>query len=92
MRKQSKPNIKNNPQEVIWSKSLLKLACLEQVAQYQVQSALEYLQGWGVSSLSGQSVPVLSHPHGMKIFPCALTEPPMNRKINGMVMYLHRLT
>jgi len=28
-----------------------------------------YLQGWRVHSLSGQALPVLSHPHSKKVFP-----------------------
>jgi len=36
----------------------------------------EYLQGWRLHHLSGQPVPVLSHPHS-KVFPDVHREAPM---------------
>jgi len=29
----------------------------------------EYLQGWKLHNLSGQSMPVLDHPHNKRVFP-----------------------
>lgn len=36
---------------------------LQQVAQDKVQVSLEYLKGWRLHNLSGQSFPVFSYPH-----------------------------
>jgi len=37
--------------------------------------AFKYLQGWRLHNLSGQPVPVLSHPHSEKVFPDVQREP-----------------
>lgn len=54
---------------------LLKLCCLELVVQDHVQMASEYLQGGSLHHLSGQCVPVLSHPHSEKGFSGVRREP-----------------
>lgn len=36
---------------------------LEQVVQDHVQMAFEHLQSWTLHKLSGQPMPLLSHPH-----------------------------
>ena len=51
------------PLEVILTNPLLKQDHLEPVAQDHGQTAFEYLQGGRLHNLSGQLVPVLSHPH-----------------------------
>ena len=56
---------------------LLKQGHVEGVAQDCVQMAFEYLQGWRLHNLSGQPVPVLSHPHSEKVFPGVHREPPV---------------
>ena len=56
---------------------LLKRRCLEQVAQDHVQTTFEYLQGWRLHNLPGQSVSVLGHPHSEKAFPDVQREPPV---------------
>ena len=60
--------------------TLLKQGHLQLVAQDHVQTAFEYLQGWRIHNLSGQPVPVLSHPHGAKVFPDVQVEPPVFQK------------
>ena len=63
----------------VWRSSgltpLLKQGHLEMVAQDHAQMAFEYLQGWRLHNLTGQPVPVLSHPHGEKVFPDVQREP-----------------
>ncbi|KAK4828375.1 hypothetical protein QYF61_026113 [Mycteria americana] len=56
---------------------LLKQGHLEPVAQDRVQTAFEYLQGWRLHKLPGQSVPLLSQPHSKKVFPDVQREPPV---------------
>ena len=46
-----------------------------------VQMAFEYLQGWRLRNLSGQPVPVLSHPHSKKVLPAVLREPPVFQSV-----------
>lgn len=48
----------------------------QQVTQAHIQTASEDLQG-GYSRLSGQSVPVLCHPHSTEILPVVQREPPV---------------
>jgi len=50
---------------------------LELVAQDYVQTAFEYLQGGTLQHLSGQPVPVFSHPHSKKVFPDIRMESPV---------------
>ena len=57
--------------------SLLRQGHPEPVAQHHVQAASEYLQGWRLHNLPGQSVPVLGHPHSEKMFPDVQKEPPV---------------
>jgi len=40
-----------------------------QVAQSPVQPGLECSQGWGISRLTGQPLPVLRHPHCKRFLP-----------------------
>lgn len=47
--------------------SMLKQGLQELVTQGHVQTALEYLQGWRLHSISAQ--PVLSYLHSKKVFP-----------------------
>ena len=42
---------------------------LDQVAQGQIQPALERFQGWGIHSSSGQPVPAPHHPHSKEFLP-----------------------
>jgi len=42
---------------------------LDQSAQSSIQPGLEYFQGGGIRSLSGQQVPVFRHPHGEEFLP-----------------------
>ncbi|KAK4826745.1 hypothetical protein QYF61_010998 [Mycteria americana] len=55
---------------------LLKQGHLDLLAQDYVQPPFEYVQGWRLHNLSGQPVPVLSHPHNCglctTIFPLEL--------------------
>lgn len=46
-------------------------------AQGHVQMAFEYLHSWRLHSLSGQPVPMPSHPYSQKVLPDVLTEPPV---------------
>lgn len=51
---------------------------LQQVAHGFVQFHIEYVQGWHVHSLPGQSLPVLNHPHReKKILPWISLEIPV---------------
>ena len=65
----------------LWKSSgptpLLKLGHLKPVAQGHVQTAFEYLQGGRLHNLSGQTLPVLSHPHSKNVFPDVQREPPV---------------
>jgi len=54
---------------------LLKQGQLQPIAQDHLQVAFGYLQGWRLHHLSGQPMPVLSHPHFEEVFPGALMEP-----------------
>jgi len=56
---------------------LLKQGHLDPIAQNCVQMASEYVQEWRLHSFSGQPVPVLSHPHGEKMFPEIQRDPPV---------------
>jgi len=47
---------------------------LQQVDQDGVQLTFEYLQGWRLHNLSGQSVPLLSLPCSKKVFSCVQIE------------------
>jgi len=47
--------------------SLVKGVHLELIAQDRVQMAFEYLQRWQLHNLSGQPVPLLSHPHSKNV-------------------------
>ena len=42
---------------------------LEHIAKDHVKIAFEYLQAWRIHNLPEQSVAVLSHPHGKRVFP-----------------------
>ena len=63
----------------LWTSSgptpLLRQGHLEPVAQDRVQVAFEYLQGGRLHNLSGQPVPVLSHPHSKTVFSEVQREP-----------------
>lgn len=58
---------------------LVKQAHLEPVAQDHLQMAFEYLQRWRLRHISGQAVPVLSHPHSEKVFTDVQREPPVSQ-------------
>lgn len=47
---------------------LLKQGDIKPTAQDHVWTAFEYLCGWRID-LSGQPVPVVSHPHSKEVFP-----------------------
>lgn len=49
---------------------VLKQGHLEQAAQDHGQMAFEYLQGNRLQNLSGERVPVLSHPHSESVSRC----------------------
>jgi len=55
---------------------LLKPGHLQPAAQDHVQAASEYVCGWRPHHLSGQPVPVLSHPHSERVYPDIQREPP----------------
>lgn len=48
--------------------SLLKQDQLEQVDQGFVQWSSEYLRGWRIHNVSGQTVPGLDHSQGKEVF------------------------
>ena len=56
---------------------LLKQRHLESHAWDHVQRGFECLQGGRFLNLSGQPVPVITHPHNKKVLPDIQTEPPV---------------
>ena len=56
---------------------LLRQGHSKPVAQNCGQTAFEYLQGGRLHNLSGQPVPVLTHPHSKTVFPDVQMEPPV---------------
>lgn len=50
-------------------------ATYKQVVRDCVQMAFEYLQGQRLLNLSGEPMPVLSHPHGKNVFSDIQTTP-----------------
>ena len=54
---------------------------MEQVGLGCVQSGFQYLQEWRLHNLSGQPVPLLSHPLRKKVFASTQTEPPVSQSV-----------
>jgi len=57
------------PWGVIWLNTPTKQDHIKPVARDDVQIAFEYLQGWRLHNLFGQTVPVLDHPDSKIVFP-----------------------